>query len=154
MEKLITSVDYVDEIIQVKMKNVMKTPVFIAQVFSIISEQGINVDMISQVVLEDQIQIDYTCDVVDQDKLSRANEIIKKQFPQIEIYQNKKVSKIYVHGKAMKDAIGVATKMFSIFGKENIPFHQITTSTTSISYLIDKDKRELAIKAIKEAWKI
>ncbi|MFV0393264.1 MAG: ACT domain-containing protein [Coprobacillaceae bacterium] len=154
MEKVITSVNYVDDIIQVKMKNVMKTPIFIARIFEIISEQEINIDMISQVILENEMQLAYTCDVTDQTKLSKANEIIKKEFPQIEIYQNKKVSKIYVHGKAMEDTVGVATKMFEIFGKENIPFYQITTSSTSISYLIDKDKREQAMTAIKNAWKI
>lgn len=154
MEKLITSVDYADDIIQVKMKNIMKTPLFIARIFGIISEQGINIDMISQVILEDEMQLAYTCDAKDQIKLNQANEIIKKEFPQIEIYQDKKVSKVYVHGKGMKDAVGVATKMFSIFGKENIPFYQITTSATSISYLIDKEKRQLAIDVIKEAWNI
>jgi aspartate kinase len=154
MEKLITSIDYVDDIIQVKMTNVMKTPLFIARIFEIISEQEINVDMISQVVLEDEMQLAYTCSNKDQEKLMKANECIKQEFPQIEIYQNKKVSKIYVHGKAMKDEAGVAAKMFQIFGKEDIPFYQITTSETSISYLVDKDKRVVAWNAIKKEWNL
>lgn len=152
MEKVISSLNYEDDIIQVKLQNVTKHPVYIAKIFEIISDQGVNIDMISQVILEDQVQIEFTLDSKDQNKLNQAIEIIKKQYTQIQIYQNKKISKICVRGKGMENAVGVAAKMFCLLGENGIAFYQVTTSNTSISCIIDKDKRQLAISKIKEAY--
>ena len=48
MEKVIDAVSYEDNIIQLQLKNVPKHPMIIAKIFTIISECGVNVDMISQ----------------------------------------------------------------------------------------------------------
>ena len=35
---------------------------FVADVFETISREGVNIDMISSVMLEDEMRIDFTCD--------------------------------------------------------------------------------------------
>lgn len=154
MEKAISLVEYEDDIIQVKLQKVTKHPLYIARIFETISKEEVNIDMISQVTLEDDVQIEFTCDAKDQVKLNNAIEKLKQQNQQIEIYQNKMVSKISVEGKGMEETIGVAASVFALFGKYAIPFYQVTTSSTSISYIIDKDKRELAVTKIKEAYSL
>ena len=152
MEKVISAVSYQDDIIQVKLQKVTKHPIFIAKIFEIISSAGVNIDMISQVMLEDDVQIEFTCDATSQNALNKAIEKIKEKHEMLEIYQNRKVSKVCVEGKGMESAVGVAANMFSLFGKNEIPFYQVTTSNTSISYIIDKDKRALAVEKITEAY--
>lgn len=154
MEKAISAVSYQDDIIQVKLQKVTKHPVFIAKIFEIISNAKVNIDMISQVMLEDDVQIEFTCKAGDQQALNKAIEILKENHEMLEIYQNKLVSKVCVEGKGMESAVGVAASMFSLFGKNGIPFYQVTTSNTSISYIIDKDKREMAVEKIKEAYSL
>lgn len=154
MERAISLVEYDDNIIQVKLQKVTKHPMYIAKIFETISNEGVNIDMISQVTLEDDVQIEFTCDAKDQQKLNTAMEKLKEINQLIQIYQNKMVSKISVEGKGMEEAIGVAASVFSLFGKYAIPFYQVTTSSTSISYIIDKDKRELAVTKIKEAYSL
>lgn len=154
MEKAISAVQYDDEIIQVRLQKVTKHPVYIAKIFEIISKQGVNIDMISQVMLEEDVQIEFTCGSNDQQALNTAIEKLKETNEQMEIYQNKMVSKVSVEGKGMEQAIGVAAAIFSLFGANNIPFYQVTTSSTSISYIIDKDKRGLAVDTIKAAYHV
>lgn len=154
MEKPVTAVNYQDDIIQVRLQKVTKHPVFIAKLFEVISEEGINVDMISQVMLEDDAQIEFTCMDKDQHALNNAIEKLKQEHDMLEIYENRMVSKVTVIGKAMETEVGVAAKVFSLFGKYDIHFYQVTTSKISISYLIDKDKRGLAVEKIKEMYNI
>ena len=74
----ITKVESDHEIIQVKFINVEKNPLFVGNIFRQISSKGVNVDMISQVMLEDDMRIDFTCPLSDQRKLNEALEEIKR----------------------------------------------------------------------------
>lgn len=154
MTKIITAVGFEEDIIQVKLLNVTKHPRYIAKIFEIIGNNGVNIDMISQVMLEQSVQIEFTVDTSDQHKLNNAIEEIKHQNETIEIYQNKMVSKIFVHGRKMETETGVAAGVFKILGENQVPFYQVTTSSTSISFVIDKEKRVQALEAIKKAYDI
>ena len=55
MENIIDAVSYEENIIQLQLRNVPKHPMIIAKIFTILSECGVNVDMISQVMIEDAI---------------------------------------------------------------------------------------------------
>lgn len=78
-----TQVGYNDQIIHVKLLNVEKNSYFIGDIFKQISQMNVNIDMISQVMLEDEMRIDFTCDLKDQEKLNQAIESIKENHPRI-----------------------------------------------------------------------
>ena len=150
----ITNVESDHEIIQVKLINVEKNPLFIGSIFRQISMKEVNIDMISQVMLEDDMRIDFTCPLSDQKKLNEALEEIKRKHQRIMIYQNRNVAKVMVEGEKMKDEIGVAANVFEIFGKFQIPFSQVTTSDTTISFVIPSELRKVAIQEIKKAYQL
>ena len=54
----------------------------------------------------------------------------------------------------MKDEIGVAANVFEIFGQFQIPFSQVTTSDTSISFVIPGELKEVAVQEIKKAYQL
>jgi aspartate kinase len=60
----------------------------IAKIFSILKDEEINVDMISQVTVDDFVQIEITLDQEFQLKLNQAIMKLKDEFKQIQIYQN------------------------------------------------------------------
>lgn len=153
-KKSITQVECDDYIIQVKLLNVEKNSLFVGDIFKIISQSNINIDMISQVMLEEEMRIDFTCGQQDQDKLNQALELIKKNHPRIMIYQNRNVAKIMVAGEKMKNEVGVAAYIFEILGKHQIPLLQVTTSETSISYVIPNGLMNLAVEEIKKAYEL
>jgi aspartokinase len=150
----ITKVESDHEIIQVKFINVEKNPLFVGNIFRQISSKGVNVDMISQVMLEDDMRIDFTCPLSDQRKLNEALEEIKRKHDRIMIFQNRNVAKVMVEGEKMKDEIGVAANVFEIFGQFQIPFSQVTTSDTSISFVIPGELKEVAVQEIKKAYQL
>ena len=150
----ITKVESDHEIIQVKFINVEKNPLFVGNIFRQISSKGVNVDMISQVMLEDDMRIDFTCPLSDQRKLNEALEEIKWKHDRIMIFQNRNVAKVMVEGEKMKDEIGVAANVFEIFGQFQIPFSQVTTSDTSISFVIPGELKEVAVQEIKKAYQL
>ena len=150
----ITQVEYNDQIIQVRLLNVEKKSLFVGSMFQEISKNGVNIDMISQVMLEDEMRIDFTCDQKDQEKLNEAIENIKQKHPRIMVYQSRNVAKVMVEGEKMKDEIGVAAHIFEILGKYQVPLLQITTSEISISCVIPSEFMELAVNEIKKAYQL
>lgn len=152
MDRVITNVESQQSIIQVKLLNVEKNSLFVGQIFKVISQMNVNIDMISQVMLEDEMRIDFTCDQKDQERLNQALEVIKKEHPRMMIYQNRNVGKVVVEGEGMKQAVGVAAGVFEILGKYQIPMLQVTTSETSISYVVPCEFVDLAVEKIKEAY--
>lgn len=152
MEKLVKNFSYEKEIIQLKLLNVPKHPQMIAKIFTIIQDCGINIDMISQVMVEDNMQIEVTLDDSFQLKLNDAIIQLKQEFKQLEIYQNRKYAKIALGGELIETTPGAAAKIFEVLGKNNIHFYQVTTSKRTISVAIDKNMLDFALEKIKEEF--
>ena len=47
---------------------------------------------------------------------------------------------------------GAAAKVFTILGENNIHFYQVTTSKRTISFIVDKKDKDLAMKKLDEAF--
>lgn len=152
MEKIIDAVSYEENIIQLQLRNVPKHPMVIAKIFTILSECDVNVDMISQVMVEDAMQIEITLDEEYQKPLNDAIMRLKDEVKQLEIATNRKYFKIAVGGVLVETTPGTAAKVFTILGKNNIHFYQVTTSKRTISFIVDKKDKELAMKKLDEAF--
>jgi len=152
MKKIITRVESSCDIIQVKLLNVEKNSLFVGDIFKEISQHNINIDMISQVMLEEEMRIDFTCDLKDQELLNKALENVKEKHPRIMVYQSRNVAKIMVEGEGMRNEAGVAADIFDILGKHQIPILQVTTSEISISYVVPSEKMKIAVTEIKKAY--
>ena len=85
MNDIIEAISCEKEIIQLKLLNVPKHPKMIAKIFSIFKDEEINVDMISQVTVDDFVQIEITLDEKYQKNLNEAILCLKKEFEQLEI---------------------------------------------------------------------
>ena len=47
---------------------------------------------------------------------------------------------------------GAAARVFTVLGENNIHFYQVTTSKRTISFIIDKNFKDLAITKINEEF--
>ena len=90
MENIIEALSHEKDIIQLKLLNVPKHPKMIARLFTIIKDEDINIDMISQVTVDNHVQIEITLDQQYQLKLNNAILKLKDEFKQLEIYQIRK----------------------------------------------------------------
>ena len=152
MEKIIEAVSYEENIIQLKLTNVPKHPMIIAKIFTILSNCDVNIDMISQVMIEDAMQIEITLDEKYQKNLNEAIMCLKKEVKQLEIATNRKYFKIAVGGKLIEVTPRAAAKVFTILGENNIHFYQVTTSKRTISFIVDKKDKDLAMKKLDETF--
>ncbi|HAH74610.1 MAG TPA: hypothetical protein DCL62_00320, partial [Kandleria vitulina] len=58
---VLTRIEADEKVIQVRMDNVEKNSLFVADIFKTFSKHGVNIDMISSVNFVEELRIDFTC---------------------------------------------------------------------------------------------
>ena len=64
------------------------------------------------------------------------------------------VAKISIVGAGMQSTPGIAARMFSSFGENNINIEMITTSEIKISCLIKKEEADRALNVLHKEFKL
>lgn len=131
------------------------TPGKAFQIFSILSKNGIGVDLIIQSIGNGESKdISFTTTEGDLEKtlavLEENKEIVKAK----EVKWSKDVSKVSIVGAGMVNNVGVATKMFEALYNAHININMIATSEIKISVLVDQKEAERAVNAIHDKFLI
>ncbi len=126
----------------------------LTQLFTELEEGAVNVDMISQIVNLDGLQLSFTIKDSDFHQISMILETLKNQYEALPYKINEHYVKISLIGSGMRDMSGVASKAFLTLIENNIPFYQTTTSEISISYVIDDFNGQQAIEKLYDAFNI
>ena len=146
----VTKDDYISRITIVGLENkIGKT----YQLFKLLSENSINVDIIVQSFGE-HITKDIAFTVKMND-LARTLEILeenKEKLSAKEILDSENLSKVSIIGVGIANKPGVAASMFEALYENNINMHMVTTSEIKISVLVDVNDSDLAVKAIHQKF--
>ncbi|HDA3042289.1 TPA: aspartate kinase, partial [Staphylococcus aureus] len=126
----------------------------LTQLFTELEEGAVNVDMISQIVNLDGLQLSFTIKDSDFHQISMILETLKNQYEALAYKINEHYVKISLIGSGMRDMSGVASKAFLTLIENNIPFYQTTTSEISISYVIDDFNGQQAVEKLYDAFNI
>jgi aspartate kinase len=125
-----------------------------AEVFTLLAEAGVNVDMIvqSQSRTEGAVNLTFTTGRRD---AQRAAELMRGAqgalaFEQLRVDED--VAKVSVVGVGMRSHAGVAQTMFRALADKGVKFQAISTSEIKISVLIDAAYAELAVRALHSAY--
>lgn len=125
------------------------------QLFSLMSKNNINVDIILQSIGRDGTKdISFT---VSEDNAEDAVRVIEENLGRISgqrVECDKKVAKISIVGAGMQSNVGVATMMFEALYDNGINIHMISTSEIKITVLIDEKHINDAMNAVHEAFKL
>ncbi|TDM13317.1 aspartate kinase [Macrococcus lamae] len=112
-------------------------------------EQGeINVDMISQIVNSDGLQMSFTMKDTDVNQIDEIFGALISQFPSLVFNIEENYVKVSVIGSGMRDMSGVASKVFMTLLGNGINFYQVTTSEISISYVVNEENGQLAVEEL------
>ncbi|MAJ71498.1 aspartate kinase [Candidatus Poribacteria bacterium] len=128
-------------------------PGIAAEIFNIVAEQHINIDMIIQNVGRDGTT-DLSFTVPEKD-LSKAVKVIQDLSDQIKIATletDSDISKVSVVGIGMVSHVGIASKMFSALAEQNINIQMISTSEIKISCVIDQTQTDKAVEVIHDSF--
>ena len=127
-----------------------------AQIFGLLADENINVDMIVQNISQDGITANITF-TVPNSEINSATSILelnskKIQFDSLKTDRN--VAKVSVIGMGMMSQSGVAQKMFKTLANNSINILAISTSEIKISVLIDEKYLNTAVKSLHDAYKL
>ena len=137
--------------------SVADRPGIAAQIFTALSDAGVNVDMIVQNIAEEgRTDMTWSCPV---DQVLRAEKAMEQAkvdgvINYHDLIADKDVAKISVVGIGMRSHTGVAAKMFRVLSGEGINIKVITTSEIKISVLVDRKYMELAVQALHDAFEL
>ena len=124
-------------------------PGIAAKVFSALSENNINVDMIIQSLeKEKENNIAFTIHESDLSNTVSVLEKIRYEIEAAEIVVDNNIAKVSIVGAGMVDRPGIAAKMFNSLAEAGINIKMISTSEIKISCIVDRDKAEDALKCI------
>lgn len=109
------------------------------KVFSVLSQENINIDMINQVITEQNtVNVAFTFNINSLDDITKLikdkKDILKYKTSDI----TEKVAKLSIVGSAMDAHSGVATKMFEALSETKTPVDLISTSEIKITVLVDE----------------
>jgi len=124
------------------------------RVFSALAEANIVVDMIAQGIgVEGRAAIGCT---VPHQELKSARKVLEPLAEELgaKLQVGEELSKVSIVGTGMRTHTGVAQRMFSALGAENINMHMITTGDIKISVLVDKKDGMRAVRAVHQAFQL
>lgn len=139
---------------KITLLNIADKPGVAARILSIVSDNGIDIDMIVQNLAENQqTHMTFTVHRDDFDKsmalLKESNEIGAS-----DVIGKKDIAKVSLVGVGMRSHAGIASKMFETLGQEGVNIQLITTSEIKISVVIDEKYLELAVRSLHSAFEL
>ena len=138
---------------RVTLRGVSDRPGIAAEIFTMLADANINVDMIIQNVGTDgSTNLGFT---VPQSEVENAKRLMENFNHDIESMDyDEHVCKVSVVGVGMKSHSGVAATAFTALAKNNINIQMISTSEIKVSMIIDEKYGELAIRTLHEAYEL
>ena len=155
-KEIVSGVSYSKNEGKVTISGILDKPGISAKIFSLMTENNINVDMIVQNISQDGISANITF-TINQKDFDLTKSVIEKNHNSLKyksLSLDKNVAKISVIGMGMMSQAGVAEKMFKTLAKNEINILAISTSEIKISVLIEEKHTNIAVKSLHEAYNL
>ena len=154
---VVSGIAYSRDEAKMTLVSIADRPGIAAAIFGLLSDAGINVDMIIQNIAEaGRTDMTFSCPI---DQVSKAEKSLNKAEKDgiinfQDLLADKNVAKISAVGIGMRSQSGVAAKMFQTLSDEGINIKVIATSEIKISVLVDRKYLELAVQSLHDAFEL
>lgn len=120
----------------------------LTSLYELLEQNQINIDMISQTVNIDGMQLSFTMKNTEQYQIKAIIDQLTASYPALlhEIKDN--YAKVSIIGSGMRDMSGVASKVFMSLIEEQIAYYQVSTSEISISLVVDAGNAKQAVQIL------
>ena len=142
-----------DHLAMIGIMDIPSRPGVGGQIFSALSDQGINVELIVHLI--DLEEKDHIALCVDRDDLSQALTVVehvREELGARAVTNDPKVALVSLFGLDFRQQRGVASRMFKALGDHHINIRAISTSLSTISCLIEAQHLDEAIQALRDAF--
>lgn len=140
---------------KISMLGVPNRPGVAAKILSLVSNEGIDIDMIIQ-NLGEEGKTDFTF-TVDRDDYDLTIKLLNKIIGELgatSVVGDTKIAKLSLVGVGMRSHAGIASRMFNCLAKEGINIQLISTSEIKISVIIDEKYLELGVRALHSEFEL
>ncbi len=138
---------------RITLKKVPDRPGIASAIFTPLGEAGIVVDMIIQNARADEkTDVTFTVAKGDYKTALQIQRKVAEKIGAAAVIGDENVAKVSITGIGMKNATGVAGKMFAVLAAENINIILITTSDIRVSCGIEEKYAELAVRILHTAF--
>lgn len=138
---------------RVSLADVQDRPGIAADIFGLLADNNINVDMIVQTIGRDgKTDIDFTIPKTEVTLTQQVLEKFKDDLGNIEYDNN--IAKVSIVGVGMKSHSGVASTAFKALAQDNINIMMISTSEIKISMIINAQFAELAVCKLHSVYEL
>ncbi|RDI92809.1 aspartate kinase [Thermosipho africanus Ob7] len=137
--------------IKITLNNLPKDKKIIEKIFETLSDNKINIDMISMFADNEKFHLSFS---VLNDLRETIEKSIKAADPLIEMSYQGMFDKVSIVGVGMKSSPGVAARFFKVLYENNIIPELVTTSEIKISVLVSKEKSELLLKELAKEFSL
>jgi len=138
---------------RVTLRGVADRPGIASEIFTMLANANINVDMIIQNMGTDgSTNLGFTVPQSEHENAKKLMESFDHDIQGMDFDEH--VCKVSVVGVGMKSHSGVAATAFTVLAQSNINIQMISTSEIKVSMVIDEKYGELAIRALHEAYEL
>jgi aspartate kinase len=151
--EIVSGITYDRDQAKITVVHVPDKPGVAAALFSPLSDNNINVDMIIQnASLEGFTDLTFTVSKKDLKEAQKIVEATAKAVGAKNVEVDDQVAKVSVIGVGMASHSGVAAKMFTTLANESVNIMMISTSEIKISCVIQRKYTELAVTILHDAF--
>lgn len=151
----ITKISTCEDVALITLRNSPADMNFITKVFKMISQRGINVDMISQTApLGGSINLSFTVCGEDLGGILELFAVLRGENPELKSDISAGNCKISIYGESMRDIPGVAAGTFEIIAGLGVDVRLITTSEIDISILVPKSDFDAVYEGFVKSFSI
>ncbi len=152
---LVSGIAYDKDQARISLVGLPDMPGIAANIFGLLAEKGIIVDMIIQTAARDGVtNMTFTVPRKAVEQTLPLMESLRGTIGHETVEYSSTVAKVSVIGVGMRNHTGVASKAFQALFAENINIHMISTSEIKISCLIDEKYTELAVRTLHDAFEL
>jgi len=142
-----------DHLAMIGVMDIPSRPGVGGRIFSALSDQGINVEFIVHLI--DLEKKDHIVLCVDRDDLSEALttvEGVREEVGGKAVTSDPEVASVSLFGLDFREQRGIASRMFEALGDCNINIRAISTSLSTITCVIEAQRLDEAVRALREAF--
>ena len=155
IKEFISNIATQNEITLVSIYNLPNTTEAVAELFTYLAEEEINVDMISLTYsLSTTASVSFSAKDSDMSSVLKTIGKIKEKFEDIRTDVNAGNVIFTFEGEKMRNIWGGSATIFTAFKKYGVRIKLITTSETSISCLISEEDYTNAVKMLDEIFSV
>ncbi len=138
---------------KVTVSGVSDQPGVAAEMFTVLADAGVNVDMIVQNVSDHgRTDISFTVPHPDAERATELINSLSGRLGNAGVGFDHDIGRVSVIGAGMKSNPGVAAKMFQVLAENDINIEMISTSAIRISCVIQQSQVEQAVEVLHTAF--